>query len=123
MVAKELNTLLKISYACLVVDEGHRLKNKEGRLFQDLKQLNVQHKILLTGTPLQNHLGELFMLMHFLEPAKFDSEEAFQAEFSNISHEEQVNSYLGKLPGESSRVTPPLESFLVSLLLAEAFVP
>jgi hypothetical protein len=34
---------------------------------------SVQHKVLLTGTPLQNHLGELFMLLHFLEPEKFPS--------------------------------------------------
>jgi len=44
------------SWGALVVDEGHRLKNKQSRLFQELRQLKVNHRVLLTGTPLQNNL-------------------------------------------------------------------
>lgn len=35
------------------MDEGHRLKNKEARLFKELNQLDTRHRLLLTGTPLQ----------------------------------------------------------------------
>jgi SNF2 family DNA or RNA helicase len=44
----------------------------------------------LTGTPLQNNIGELFMLMHFLEPKKFESQEEFERQFSDLSGEQQV---------------------------------
>lgn len=45
--------LRKFDWATLVVDEGHRLKNKESKLFQTLKTYATTHRILLTGTPLQ----------------------------------------------------------------------
>jgi SNF2 family DNA or RNA helicase len=46
--------------------------------------------VLLTGTPLQNNITELFMLLHFLDHAKFSSAEDFEAQFSEIGQEEQV---------------------------------
>jgi SNF2 family DNA or RNA helicase len=53
-----------------VVDEGHRLKSSESKLSKALHDLRTEHRILLTGTPLQNNLDELFMLMHFLDATK-----------------------------------------------------
>ena len=54
----------------LVFDEGHRLKGgAAGRLFQELAQLDAEHRVLLTGTPLQNNLDELHHLLDFLDPA------------------------------------------------------
>lgn len=44
----------------------------------------------LSGTPLQNNLGELFMLLHFLEPSKFVHQEEFEAQFSDLAAEDQV---------------------------------
>ena len=66
------------------------MKNKESRLFQELKGIRSQHKLLLTGTPLQNNITELFMLLHFLDHNKFDSVEDFEQQFSEIGQEEQV---------------------------------
>ncbi|KAG0504100.1 hypothetical protein HPP92_004172 [Vanilla planifolia] len=74
----------------VIVDEGHRLKNKESKLFLQLKLFNAKHRVLLTGTPLQNNLDELFMLMHFLDDGKFPSIEDFQMEFKDINQEEQI---------------------------------
>eukprot|EP00250_Pteridium_aquilinum_P017954 c23861_g1_i1 orf=626-5110(-) len=85
------STVLKaIKWECLIVDEGHRLKNKDSKLFQTLHQYNTRHRVLLTGTPLQNNLDELFMLMHFLDAGKFARLEDFQEEFKDLSQEEQV---------------------------------
>ncbi|XP_024359262.1 CHD3-type chromatin-remodeling factor PICKLE isoform X2 [Physcomitrium patens] len=84
-------TILKaLKWECLIVDEGHRLKNKDSKLFQTLTTFSTRHRVLLTGTPLQNNLDELFMLMHFLDAGKFNSLEEFQQEFQDINQEEQV---------------------------------
>ena len=54
--------LRNFEWAYLVVDEGHRLKNKDCRLMKELKSLNTKQRLLLTGTPLQNNLTELWSL-------------------------------------------------------------
>ncbi|KAG7243458.1 hypothetical protein CRUP_004759, partial [Coryphaenoides rupestris] len=48
-----------------------------------------EHIVLLTGTPLQNTVEELFSLLHFLEPARFPSENTFMQEFGDLKTEEQ----------------------------------
>lgn len=50
-----------------------------------------EHKVLLTGTPLQNSVEELFSLLNFLEPSQFPSETAFLEEFGDLKTEEQVS--------------------------------
>jgi len=90
MILFDTATLKQIKWECMIVDEGHRLKNKDSKLFQTLQQYSTNHRVLLTGTPLQNNLDELFMLMHFLDAGKFASLEEFQREFEDISQEEQV---------------------------------
>lgn len=57
---------------------------------QSLADLRTQLRVLLTGTPLQNSLAELFMLLSFLDKSKFDSLEDFEHEFADISREEQA---------------------------------
>ncbi|XP_052209681.1 CHD3-type chromatin-remodeling factor PICKLE-like [Diospyros lotus] len=84
-------SLKPIQWDCMIVDEGHRLKNKDSKLFSSLKQYSSKHRVLLTGTPLQNNLDELFMLMHFLDAGKFGSLEEFQEEFRDINQEEQIS--------------------------------
>ena len=49
-----------------------------------------EHRVLLTGTPLQNNVEELFSLLNFLEPSKFPSQSAFLQQFGNLKTEEQV---------------------------------
>ncbi|OWM74552.1 ATP-dependent DNA helicase DDM1 [Punica granatum] len=65
----------------VVVDEGHRLKNSKCKLLKELKYLNVENKLLLTGTPLQNNLAELWSLLNFLLPDIFSSHEEFESWF------------------------------------------
>ncbi|CAN4076911.1 unnamed protein product [Withania somnifera] len=91
MINMDSASLKPIKWDCMIVDEGHRLKNKDSKLFSSLKQYCSRHRVLLTGTPLQNNLDELFMLMHFLDAGKFGSLEEFQQEFEDISQEEQVS--------------------------------
>ncbi|KAG5175317.1 P-loop containing nucleoside triphosphate hydrolase protein [Tribonema minus] len=67
----------------VVVDEGHRLKNDRSQLAQKLKQVPAYCRVLLTGTPLQNNLKELWALLHFLMPDVFTvaSAEKFEEGF------------------------------------------
>ena len=63
-----ISFLRKFAWECLIVDEGQALKNDKSELFQELCTLNVQHRIILTGTPLQNNIRELFNIMQYLSP-------------------------------------------------------
>uniref|UniRef100_A0A8C7HM24 Chromodomain helicase DNA binding protein 9 n=1 Tax=Oncorhynchus kisutch TaxID=8019 RepID=A0A8C7HM24_ONCKI len=83
----ELNA---IEWRCVIIDEAHRLKNKNCKLLEGFKLMNLEHKALLTGTPLQNTVEELFSLLHFLEPQSFPSENTFMLEFGDLKTEEQV---------------------------------
>ncbi len=65
---KDKDFLRTISWAVLVVDEAHRLKNDDSCLYQALIELNTHHRLLITGTPLQNSLKELWALLHFILP-------------------------------------------------------
>lgn len=56
-----------------------------------------EHKVLLTGTPLQNSVEELFSLLNFLEPLQFPSESTFLEEFGDLKTDEQVSSDIGWL--------------------------
>ncbi|XP_077326792.1 chromodomain-helicase-DNA-binding protein 3 isoform X3 [Lithobates pipiens] len=79
-----------ITWACLVVDEAHRLKNNQSKFFRVLNGYKIDYKLLLTGTPLQNNLEELFHLLNFLTPERFNNLEGFLEEFADISKEDQI---------------------------------
>ena len=65
---RDTSALKRVNWKYLVVDEGHRLKNHSCRLIRELKALPTENRLLLTGTPLQNNLAELWSLLNFLLP-------------------------------------------------------
>lgn len=69
-----------------------------------LHPLLQEHKVLLTGTPLQNTVEELFSLLNFLEPERFPSEQTFMTEFGDLKTEEQVSGpqLSASAPGEAA---------------------
>ncbi|XP_012672535.1 lymphoid-specific helicase [Clupea harengus] len=73
--------LQRFHWKFLIVDEGHRIKNLNCRLVRELKLLNTDNKLLLTGTPLQNNLAELWSLLNFLLPDVFDDLKSFESWF------------------------------------------
>uniref|UniRef100_A0A1A8I784 Proliferation-associated SNF2-like protein n=2 Tax=Nothobranchius TaxID=28779 RepID=A0A1A8I784_NOTKU len=73
--------LQRIQWKYLIVDEGHRIKNLNCRLVRELKTLPTDNKLLLTGTPLQNNLAELWSLLNFLLPEVFDDLKSFESWF------------------------------------------
>ncbi|KAM3595935.1 uncharacterized protein V6R79_005586 [Siganus canaliculatus] len=90
LITIDMAILGSIDWACLVVDEAHRLKNNQSKFFRVLNNYPLQHKLLLTGTPLQNNLEELFHLLNFLTPERFSKLEIFLEEFADIAKEDQI---------------------------------
>ncbi|KAH8099377.1 SNF2 family N-terminal domain-containing protein [Cristinia sonorae] len=71
----------------LVVDEGQRLKNDSSLIFKKLGELNTAHRIILTGTPLNNNIRELFNLMNFLDPEKWKDLEKLTKDYEELTQE------------------------------------
>lgn len=59
-----------VSWAFIGVDEAHRLKNDDSLLYKTMIDFKSNHRLLITGTPLQNSLKELWSLLHFIMPDK-----------------------------------------------------
>lgn len=83
---KDKPFLGSIQWAALAVDEAHRLKNDESLLYKCLSSFDCGHRLLITGTPLQNSLKELWALLHFIMPEKFDSWEEFENDHNDQDH-------------------------------------
>ncbi|WVN90608.1 uncharacterized protein L203_105849 [Cryptococcus depauperatus CBS 7841] len=69
----------------LCVDEGQRLKSDSSKIFNNLKTLNSVHRILLTGTPLNNNIRELFNLLNFLDPLEFSDLDTIEEEYEDLT--------------------------------------
>ena len=81
----------EIKWRSIIIDEAHRLKNKNCSLIKMLKCIKIEHKVLLTGTPLQNNVEELFSLLNYLDEEKYASVAEFMSEFSDLKTDTQVN--------------------------------
>jgi len=76
---KRLNKIGEFTF--LVVDEGQRLKNHRCTLISSLKRIRAANRLLLSGTPIQNNLDELWSLLNFVNPSIFDDLTIFQSWF------------------------------------------
>lgn len=79
--------LKKIQWKFLIIDEAHKIKNEESNLSQLVRSLHSVNRLLITGTPLQNNLHELWSLLNFLLPDIFTSSSDFD-EWFNLGQEE-----------------------------------
>ncbi|XP_044747789.1 chromatin-remodeling complex ATPase chain Iswi [Coccinella septempunctata] len=82
MVLKEKSVFKKFNWRYMVIDEAHRIKNEKSKLSEYLREFKTTNRLLLTGTPLQNNLHELWALLNFLLPDVFNSSEDFDAWFN-----------------------------------------
>ncbi|RLN16727.1 ATP-dependent DNA helicase DDM1 isoform X2 [Panicum miliaceum] len=91
MAMSDARFLAHYKWKYVVVDEGHRLKNSKCKLLREIKRIPMDNKLLLTGTPLQNNLAELWSLLNFILPDIFSSHEEFESwfDFSGKASEEK----------------------------------
>lgn len=96
MVLKDRAALCKINWEFIIIDEGHRMKNFDSKLFRELKSFTSATRLLITGTPLQNNLKELWSLLNFLLPKIFRDWEAFESwfDFSDLEDEEGTEEFI-----------------------------
>ena len=82
MILREKSHLKKFAWEYIIIDEAHRIKNEESSLAQMVRMFNSRSRLLITGTPLQNNLHELWALLNFLLPDVFGDSAAFDDWFS-----------------------------------------
>ncbi|XP_050226805.1 ATP-dependent DNA helicase DDM1 [Mercurialis annua] len=101
----------------VAVDEGHRLKNSKCKLLKELKLIPMENKLLLTGTPLQNNLAELWSLLNFILPDIFQSHEEFESwfDFSGKANNESMKEEVEEK--RKSQVVAKLHGILRPFLL------
>jgi len=83
MCIKEKSVFKKFNWRYMVIDEAHRIKNEKSLLSQIVREFRTANRLLLTGTPLQNNLHELWSLLNFLLPEVFSSSDDFDAWFNS----------------------------------------
>jgi SNF2 family DNA or RNA helicase len=82
MMARSAEMFAKKEFATIVLDEAQAIKNKTTKRSEAAMQLNGDFKIIMTGTPMENHLGELWNLFQFINPGLLGSPEKFQEKFA-----------------------------------------
>ncbi|TFY68138.1 hypothetical protein EVG20_g3685 [Dentipellis fragilis] len=124
-------------WEALIVDEGQRLKNDNSLLFKKLNELSIVHRIIMTGTPLNNNIRELFNLMNFLDPNEWNDLEALEKEHEELTEElvkqlhnrlrpyflRRVKAEVLKLPHKNEVIVPvsltPLQKEIYKSILSK----
>ncbi|WBW70805.1 SHREC complex ATP-dependent chromatin remodeller Mit1 [Schizosaccharomyces osmophilus] len=136
-VDSEISLLRKFRWQCMIIDEGQRLKSDQSSLFNDLISIDATFKALLTGTPLQNNIRELFNLLQFLNPEEIDASE-LERQYQNIDEKKVTELHqmlkpfflrrvkeevLDKLPPKIEVIVPltmtPLQKRLYKLIVSK----
>lgn len=126
MCLREKSSLKKLSWEYIIIDEAHRIKNVDSMLSQIVRTFNSRSRLLITGTPLQNNLMELWSLLNFLLPDVFSQSEDFESWFKGKGDEaqEQVVQQLHKVlrPFLLRRVKSDVEKSLLPKKEINVFV-
>jgi ATP-dependent helicase STH1/SNF2 len=120
-IIKDRPVLSKIKWIHMIIDEGHRMKNSSSKLSATLTQYySTRYRLILTGTPLQNNLPELWALLNFVLPTIFKSvksfDEWFNTPFANTGSQDKIEL----TEEESNSRHPPSSQGLETLLAASS---
>ncbi|XP_051950016.1 SWI/SNF-related matrix-associated actin-dependent regulator of chromatin subfamily A containing DEAD/H box 1A [Xyrauchen texanus] len=96
---------LRLKYA--IFDEGHMLKNMYSLRYRHLMAVNAEHRLLLTGTPLQNNLLELMSLLNFIMPSMFSSSTSQISKMFSTRSSEEESSFHKERIGQAKLIMKP----------------
>jgi len=82
MLSKHIEQFKEYKYLFMILDEAHLLKNPKSRTYKSLKEVNAQHKVALTGTPIQNNIVELWSIFDVIMPGYLGDEEHFRSKYA-----------------------------------------
>ncbi|KAJ1677204.1 TATA-binding protein-associated factor mot1, partial [Spiromyces aspiralis] len=82
LVRNDIDYLAKVHWNYCILDEGHVIKNARTKLTQAVKRVEARHRLILSGTPVQNHVLELWSLFDFLMPGFLGTEKQFVDQYS-----------------------------------------
>mmetsp|Transcript_2659 Transcript_2659/g.4794 ORF Transcript_2659/g.4794 Transcript_2659/m.4794 type:complete len:1931 (-) Transcript_2659:2818-8610(-) len=124
-ILQDASKLRSIPWEAIIIDEAHKIKNRSSRLVGELKGFESKHRILLTGTPIQNNSLEVWALLHYIDPEKFASQQDFERDFGEIKDSETVDRLkevmrpylLRRLKEDVEKSIPPKEETIVSVEL------
>ncbi|KAI0322695.1 hypothetical protein OF83DRAFT_1092474 [Amylostereum chailletii] len=137
--AKEFGSVFKSQprWEGLIIDEGQRLNNDNSIIFKKLRELKTMHRIIMTGTPLNNNIRELFNLMNFLDPENWHDLAKLEKEFEVLTEElvkdlhqrlkpyflRRIKAQVLKLPPKNEVIVPvslaPLQKEMYKSILSK----
>ena len=94
---------LQLQWHLVVLDEAQNIKNASTNVAQVVSALQARHRLCLSGTPMENHLGEIWSLFHFLMPGFLGSQQRFRELFRNPIEKQGDTGRLAQL---RARVAP-----------------
>ncbi|HNG10613.1 MAG TPA: DEAD/DEAH box helicase [Agitococcus sp.] len=97
LLARDEELLKQHQYHLLILDEAQNIKNPRAKAAQVVRQLDAKHRLCLTGTPMENHLGELWSLFYFLMPGFLSSQELFNKNYRHPIEKKGDNQLRQKL--------------------------
>ncbi len=127
LVTDDFAELTAVEWELLVVDEAHRLKSNSSKLAVNLRddRFVFNHTLLLTGTPIQNNMNELWSLMNVIDPETFDDCDDFMEQYDNMQSKDQVDDLhsvirpyiLRRLKEDVEKSVPPKEETVIEVEL------
>ncbi|KAI3406187.2 ISW2 [Candida oxycetoniae] len=109
MVLREKSALKKFKWEYIVVDEAHRIKNEQSSLSQIIRLFYSRNRLLITGTPLQNNLHELWALLNFLLPDVFGDSDQFDETFDQQQNGHSNSNSSSSSSSSSSSTTETMD--------------
>jgi len=92
LIVRDIDRLNEQTFSYLVLDEAQKIKNPKTKLYQSLQALKSEHRLCLTGTPIENHLGELWSIFNFLMPGFLSNLPRFKKQYQNPIEKEGKSS-------------------------------
>lgn len=123
MVIREKSQLKKFRWEYIIVDEAHRIKNEDSSLSQIIRLFYSRNRLLITGTPLQNNLHELWALLNFLLPDVFGDAEVFDEWFSHEEDDEEKQKNQDKVVQQLHQLLSPFLLRRVKIDVEKSLLP